>query len=154
MGKDCTDGQLPWELASWCMETRSKRRQHELEAAVIEAPVLTRAQKAARIVSETQVPALTLPTGRKRKQVHPEQADSRSARRRQESEDRPQSEAIEEAVQGHHQASKSTAPTEQGKAASELAAGIDQLVDGMDRQRREARRGLDEAAREAEQVSK
>lgn len=134
------------------METRSKRRQQELEAAVIEAPVLTRAQKAARIVGETQVPALTLPTGRKRKQVHPQQGDTRLARRRQEVEDRRESETIEGAVQGHNRASKSIAPQEEPKVASEIAPEIDQLVDGMDRQRREARRGLDEAAREAEQV--
>ena len=154
MGRLWTDGQLPWELASWCMETRSKRRQQELEAAVIEAPVQTRAQKAARIVGETHPSALTLPTGRKRKQGNPHQADIRSTRRRQEGEGRPDSEAIEEPGQEQHQASNSATLPEEVKADTNLSAEIDHLVHGMDRQRREARRGLEEAAREAEQVGR
>ena len=143
---------LPWEPASWFMETRSKRRQQELEDAAIAAPVQTRAQKAANIASQSLAPALTLPSVRKRKQTTPQQIDTRSSKRRQQVRDRNAANDQAEAGNTQHPSSKRTSGPEDVTGNPTTSARIDQLEEEMDRHRREARRGLDEATREAEQV--
>lgn len=133
------------------METRSKRKQQDREAAAIAAPIETRAQKAARIVSETQAPVLELPQARKRKQTSPQGAAARPTRRQTHREERGLTSRLNEAEHIYEQADKKAQAPQGGRGESKPLARADQ-GGGMDRHKRESRKGLDEAAREAEQV--
>ena len=133
------------------METRSKRKQQEREAAAIAAPVETRAQKAARTVDTNQAPALELTSGRKRKQQLPQETDTRLPKRHLRAEQRESTRASD--TGRIQQLVNKKAPTpDEAKDLDSSTARLDQLVQGMDRHRRDARKGLEEAAREAEQV--
>ena len=143
---------LPWELASWFMETRGKRKQQELEAAEKIAPVETRARKAARIVGQTQTTETKLPSARKRKQDQLQEPETKPLGKHSRSE---QKQVVAEAAgeeRSLQQANKKAIALPEVKEPSKSKAESDQIAQEMDRHRRDARKELDEATRDAEQV--
>lgn len=135
------------------METRSKRKQQELEAAAVAAPVRTRAQKAARTVGEDEKTLLERAKTTRRRQNPPRPASGRSAKRHNRALERSQGQPIKTA--DIQQQATGSAPSKASKevvATGRVPAEADQSQAVMDRHKRDARKGLEEAAREAEQV--
>jgi len=121
------------------METRSKRRQQEIESAVSAAPIQTRAQKAARNKGEAQNTSPAVPAEKKRKQPEPVEPSILSQRKRSRA---PESQAPEKESKDPSSSHQKASPRLR-KERESLSAEKEE----MDRQRRDARKELEEAAR-------
>ena len=125
------------------METRSKRRQQELESAVSAAPVQTRSQKAAKKQGEVQKTSPAVPVEKKRKQPEPTEPGSHIQRKRSRATVPPAADKeTKELGSPHPKVSPRQQKDQEPPKPSETAEQAD-----MDRQRRDARRELEEAAR-------
>lgn len=135
------------------METRGKRKQQEQETAERAAPIETRARKAARIVGQTQVTAVRPTSERKRKQTSHQEPESKPARKQSCPRERTVNSEPPNEGAASRQAIKEVPILPEAERTGKSEAPIDQPAESMDRHRRDARKELDEATREAEQVS-
>jgi len=128
------------------METRNKRRQQELESAVTAAPVQTRAQKAARTAGQAQSSATAVPVDKKRKQPEQAEPSKRNLGKRSRAPDSQAPEKESKEPSSSHQKASPRLRKDQEPPKPWVSAAKAE-VEEMDRQRRDARKELEEAAR-------
>jgi hypothetical protein len=128
------------------METRNKRRQQEQESAVTAAPVQTRAQKAARIAGQAQSPSTTVPVDKKRKQSEQAEPSKRNLSKRSRAPESQAPEKVSKEPSSSHQKASPRLRKDQEPPKPPVSVAKE-VAEEMDRQRRDARKELEEAAR-------